>query len=89
MGVVLAFVLPFALALIWGIFAVPGDPSRSGKAPVPIAGSLRLLLELLVFSFPVWCLADQGMPYLAGAFAILVLFHYIISLDRIKWLVKK
>ena len=89
MGLVLAFVLPFALALIWGIFAVPDDPSRSGKAPVPIAGSLRLLLDLLIFSFAIWCLADQGMPFFAAAFAILVLFHYIISMDRVKWLVKQ
>ena len=89
MGLVLAFLLPFSLALIWGIFAVPDDPSRSGKAPVPIAGSLRLFLELLIFSFAIWCLADQGMPYLAAAFAILVLFHYLVSLDRVKWLVKK
>jgi hypothetical protein len=25
-------------AIAWGTFAVPGDPSRSGKAPVPIPG---------------------------------------------------
>ncbi len=26
--------VPFAAAALWGIFAVPDDPSRSGKAPV-------------------------------------------------------
>ena len=31
----LAGLIPLAAAAIWGIFAVPADPSRSGKAPVP------------------------------------------------------
>ena len=48
-GMVLAFVIPFVMAVIWGTFAVPDDPSRSGKAPVPTPGALRLLLELLFF----------------------------------------
>ena len=40
---------PFLLAVVlgglmavWGVFAVPDDPSRSGNAPVPIPGLLRL-----------------------------------------------
>ena len=36
-------------AAAWGIFAVPGDPSRSGHAPVVVPGWLRLFLELTVF----------------------------------------
>ena len=89
LGFVLAFVFPFILALIWGIFAVPDDPSRSGKAPVPISGLLRLVLELMIFSFAVWCLNALGVPYLSVAFTLLVLLHYVISLDRVRWLIKK
>jgi hypothetical protein len=33
-------------AVIWGTFAVPDDPSRSGNAPVPVPGALRLVIEL-------------------------------------------
>jgi hypothetical protein len=32
---------PLIAAALWGTFAVPDDPSRSGKAPVPIPGVLR------------------------------------------------
>ena len=88
-GTVLAIVIPFVMALIWGSFAVPDDPSRSGKAPVPISGALRLLLELLFFSFAVWCLFELGFSGLAKVFALLVVLHYIISGDRIRWMIKK
>ncbi|MCJ7717842.1 MAG: YrdB family protein [Anaerolineales bacterium] len=32
--------IPFLVAVVWGTFAVPDDPSRSGTAPVPIPGIL-------------------------------------------------
>ena len=41
--------LPAIAAAAWVTFAVPGDPSRSGRAPVPVPGWVRLLLELAVF----------------------------------------
>ena len=42
--------LPFVGATLWGVFAVPGDPSRSGSAVVAVPGWCRLLLELSVFA---------------------------------------
>jgi len=88
-GTVLAIAIPFVMAVIWGTFAVPDDPSRSGKAPVPIPGAMRLLLELIFFSFAVWCLYDLGFSRLGSFFGLLVALHYIISADRVKWLIKK
>src|SRR5262245_27187984 len=41
--------LPFVGATLWGVFAVPGDPSRSGRAVVAVPGWLRVLLESSVF----------------------------------------
>src|ERR1019366_7635457 len=37
------------VAVLWGTFAVRGDPSRSGRAPVPVPGWLRIALEMAVF----------------------------------------
>ena len=34
---------------VWGVFNVPGDESRSGEAPVPVPGWLRLGIELAYF----------------------------------------
>jgi hypothetical protein len=81
--------LPVLGAVLWGVFAVPGDRSRSGDAPVPVPGILRLLLELLLFGFAAWCLYDAGLVLLANIFGIIVLVHYIISYDRIIWLLRK
>jgi hypothetical protein len=85
----LAIGLPLLLALLWGVFAVPDDPSRSGRAPVPVPGALRLLLELAVFAFAAWALYDVGRPVLGLILAVVVVAHYILSYDRITWLVRK
>ena len=86
---VLAIGLPLMAAILWGTFNVPEDPSRSGKAPVPIPGWLRLLLELAFFGFAVWCLYDVGAQQLAIGLAVVVLIHYVLSYDRLRWLVKQ
>jgi hypothetical protein len=77
------------LMTLWGVFAVPGDPSRSGNAPVPVSGSVRLVLELAVL------LGGAGAFYWAGhnlaafALAALVLIHYALSGERIAWLLQQ
>ena len=81
--------VPLAAALVWGIFAVPGDPSRSGKTVVKTPGWMRLILELSVFGFGVFAFYDRGYPYIALIFSVLVLLHYLLSRDRMKWLLKQ
>ncbi|MEZ4964579.1 MAG: YrdB family protein [Saprospiraceae bacterium] len=83
---VLALGIPIILAAIWGVFAVPNDPSRSGAAPVVTPGIVRLLLELTFFAFATWCLKDIGFTKTSAIFGIIVIVHYIISYDRIRWL---
>jgi len=87
--VVFAVGAPLLAAVLWGTFAVPDDPSRSGKAPVPVPGIVRLLLELAIFGFATWALYDAGQTTIALIFALLVLFDYLISYDRIAWLVRR
>lgn len=80
---------PVIAAILWGTFAVPNDPSRSGKAPVPVPGILRLLIELIFFGLAVWALFAIGYIKLGWTFGILVLVHYLVSYDRIRWLISK
>jgi hypothetical protein len=86
------FLLGIGLSVIaaaaWATFAVPGDRSRSGRAPVPIPGVLRLLLELSLFGFAVWALYDAGSQLLALIMAGLTLVHYALSYDRVAWLIR-
>ncbi|MFW9769427.1 MAG: YrdB family protein [Candidatus Thorarchaeota archaeon] len=77
---------PIIVAVLWGTFAVPNDPSRSGGAPVPVPGAVRLLLEFLVLGLAFWIMFAGELFYLGLIYGALVIIHYIIARDRIKWL---
>jgi hypothetical protein len=85
----LAIGLPLIAAAIWGTFAVANDPSRSGNAPVPVSGIVRLGIEFLFFGFATWALYNMESNKLSFSLAIVVAIHYVISYDRIFWLLKQ
>ena len=84
---VLAVGIPIILATIWGVFAVPDDPSRSGAAPIVTPGVIRLAIELGFFVLATWSIYDMGSIKLSLAFGIIVVLHYVVSYDRIKWMI--
>jgi hypothetical protein len=86
---VLAIGVPVLAAVLWATFAVPDDPSRSGKAPVPVPGIVRLVLELAFFAFATWALYSAGSTRLGLILAVVVVVHYAVSYDRIGWLVRQ
>jgi len=86
---VLAVFIPLIAAVIWGTFAVLDDPSRSGKAPVPVSGTLRLILELVFFALAAFVLFSIGYQTIAWIISIAVIIHYLLSYDRITWLLKQ
>jgi hypothetical protein len=85
----LAFGIPVIAVVMWGVFAVPNDPSRSGNAPIATPGILRLALELIFFSFAAWTLYSVGATMASWVFVIVTLLHYIVSYDRLYWLIKQ
>lgn len=85
----LAIGLPLIAMALWGTFAVPDDPSRSGMAPVPVSGIIRLILELIFFATATWAFFAFGKSNWSTIFGIVVLVHYAISYDRIAWLIKQ
>nr|WP_245276029.1 DUF2568 domain-containing protein [Mesorhizobium sp. LNHC220B00] len=86
---VLAVALPLAAAGAWGTFAVLNDPSRSGRAPVPLPGAVRLALEFVVLSGGAagFHLAGHTIP--AIIMALLIVISYAFSLDRLAWLLRQ
>ena len=86
---ILMLVIPALAMAIWGIFAVPDDPSRSGNAPIKVSGRVRLALELVFFSFAAWAFQDTGFKTIGGIFGIVVFLHYLVSYDRIAWLLAR
>jgi hypothetical protein len=74
--------------LVWGVFNVLNDPSRSGKAPIRVPGKVRLAIEIVVFLFGTFALSHIEIWY--GIFYfIVVIAHYIHTKERVKWLLKQ
>lgn len=78
--------VPLAMAVVWGAFNVPGDPSRGGGAPVPVPGSARLAIEVGFFALAVILAWAAAMTVSAIALGTLVVLHYALSWDRMRWL---
>lgn len=88
LGITLMILIPLIAAVAWGTFNVKGDPSRSGKAPVPVPGILRLALELALFGSAAWALFSLNPTY-GWIFGVVALLHYLLSYDRIIWLLER
>jgi hypothetical protein len=88
-GYALAGGAPLLAAVVWGILRVPGDASASGEAPVAVPGIVRLGIEVALFGFAVWGLLSEGATALGWAFGAAVLLHYLVSYDRIGWLLRQ
>ncbi len=84
---VLAIGIPLVAAVLWGTFAVPDDPSRSGAAIVQVPGIIRLILEMAFFAAATWSLFAAGATTYGWIYGIVVLVHYVVSYDRILWLI--
>ena len=74
------------LMTLWATFAVPDDPSRSGKAPIPISGLARLVLELVVLMGGAYAFYKVGFILTGIGLAALIVVHYALSGERIAWL---
>jgi hypothetical protein len=78
--------VPLVAVVLWGTFRVDNDP---GKAPVRVPGVVRLTLELAYFAFAIWALYSAGAIHLSWIFGLAVVVHYLLSYDRILWLVRQ
>ena len=85
----LCLLLPLLAAAAWGTFAVPGDPSRSGGAPVTVRGWQRLLLEAAFFALGALAYARSRAAWPAIGLSIASILHYLASLERMRWLLAR
>lgn len=86
---VLAFGIPIVLAIVWGTFNVPDDPSRSGNAPVAVSGAVRLTIELGIFSIAAWVLYGIGYTKFSLILVLAIVIHYLASHERVMWLLAR
>ncbi|MGH1494001.1 MAG: YrdB family protein [Acidimicrobiales bacterium] len=80
--------VPIAAAVIWGVFNVLDDPSRSGKAPVEVSGWTRLVIELLILGGGALGFAIAGYREIGIVLLALIIFHYAASTSRLRWLIQ-
>ena len=85
-GVFYSLFLVAATMLIWGVFNVPGDESRSGKAPVAVSGRTRLLIEVCIFLLATFSMFKILGSIYAGLFFASIIAHYYHTKSRITWL---
>lgn len=81
--------VPLAMAVVWGTFAVPDDPSRGGGAPVPVSGVVRLVIESLFFGAGVFALAALSNVYTGIGVGLTVVVQYALLGDRFRWLLSQ
>lgn len=84
---VAAIAIPSTAIVVWGLFNVPGDPSRSGEAPVTVPGAIRLGLELAILLGGAVALLIAGSRLAGAAVITLLVVHYVASASRVDWLV--
>jgi hypothetical protein len=65
---------------------VPGDP---GDAPVRVPGVVRLLLDPVLFTAAVGLLVAAGLRGIAIGLGVLIVLHYVVSYDRVAWLLSQ
>lgn len=80
--------VPVVAAVVWGVFNVLDDPSRSGAAPIEVNGVIRLAIELAILGGGAAAVAFAARPQLGIVFVVAIVGHYLVSLDRIEWLVQ-
>lgn len=81
--IVLGVGVPLLAMVIWGTFRVQDDPRA---APVEVPGLVRLAIEAATFGMAVWLLAASERETWALVLGVVVLAHYLVSYDRIRWL---
>ena len=79
--------LPLVAAVLWAVFNVSDDPSRSGEAPVEVSGLVRLAVELTVLGGGIAGFAIAGFSGVAALIALLIIAHYAASRRRLSWLI--
>jgi hypothetical protein len=72
-----------------GSFRCPGRSRtfRENRGETP--GILRLILEFALFGAATWMMFDLGRDRLGRIMGAAILVHYILSYDRIAWLIKQ
>lgn len=86
-GVALATLFVVAAGAVWSVFRTPGD-TGAGGAIVPVAGWLRLLIELVVIGLAAYGVWTSWSRAAAETLLTALAIHYAITWERSWWLLR-
>ncbi|AUG78808.1 membrane protein [Kitasatospora sp. MMS16-BH015] len=86
MRVLALIALPIITAVLWTVFATPGDPSRNGGTVIATPGPLRFVLELVILFGAAWALYNAGAKTPAMVLLVVLVIYHLTALDRVFWL---
>lgn len=81
--------VPLLAAMIWGIFTVPGDPSRGKNGPVRVSGAVRLGIEAVFFGSAIAACHALNATAWAAVFGSLACLQYACANARVRWLLQQ
>jgi hypothetical protein len=85
-GLLLGALWAACAATAWVTFATLDDPSRSGRAPVPVGGPVRLAVEFVVLVPPVVGLVVTGRLGAGLVLGAALVLHQATGRARLRWL---
>jgi hypothetical protein len=88
-GHLIAIAVVVAFGTLWSLLNVKGDPSRSGAAPIPVPGAVRLVVELSALASGVAGYYLTKRFIVAAVLGALTLFHYAATWPRTRWLLQQ
>jgi hypothetical protein len=89
MGFMIALFIPLFAAGLWSTFAVLDDPSRSGKAPVPVSGKTRIGVELAFWLLSALALFNTEYSDFGSLYLFFIVLNNILLRERNSWLWKQ
>ena len=78
---VMAALLPAVAAIFWGLFVSP-------RARVAVPGALQLIVEVALFGLAAYGIWTSGSRAAAETLLTAVGLHYVLSWERIVWLLR-
>jgi hypothetical protein len=88
-GALLGAIFFLVAAILWGVLAVPNDPSRNPNPPIGVPGWLRLMIELGIFGVAAYGIWVSGSRALAETLITAVVITYVLTYDRARWLLSQ
>eukprot|EP00980_Cylindrotheca_fusiformis_P020577 scaffold7641_cov115-Cylindrotheca_fusiformis.AAC.23 len=85
----------FLILACWRVFNVDDDPATMDRPCLVVPGMVRIVMELVIQALACYCLWDllenhfEFPAFGAFIFAAAVVLYYIVTMERVKWVLRQ